>query len=156
MPSACRATEAVGSGELIGQDAPRVLQPSGLAGGALDLHPLLDIELVKRQRGHPGRGGCHPDVLGEFLNGREVGQARRVANQVQERDERVSLAAAVGQFQLPDRLVVLAAEPVDHILRQLAKVVRRVRQGEKLSRRAIDGCSSVHDDVIEVGGELGQ
>ena len=68
----------------------------------------------------------------ELPDGGEVGQLARVADEMQQGDQGVGLAAAVGQFELADRLVVLARQAQDHVLGQLAQVVGRVGQGEEL------------------------
>ena len=93
-------------------------------------------------------------MLDELLDGGQVGQALRVLDEVEQGDQRVGLAAAVGQFQLADGLVVLAREAVDHVLGQLAEVVGREGQREELGGGAVDGRAPVHHHVVEVGGEL--
>ena len=66
----------------------------------------------------------------------------------------MGLATAVGQLKLADRLVALARQAVNHVLRQLAEVVRGIREGEELVGYAIDRRATVHHDVVQVGGEL--
>ena len=48
--------------------------------------------------------------MNSFTAGRS-GRLRRVADQMPQRDQRVGLAAAVGQFELADGLVALAGQP---------------------------------------------
>ncbi len=140
--------EPLGAGDLVGQHAPGVPQPARLAGRPLDLHALLHVELVEAQGHDLGPGRLHADVLDELVDGGQVGQVRRVADQVQQGDQRVRLAAAVGQLQLPHGLVVLAGEAVDDILGQFAEVVGREGQGEELGRLAVDLAAPVHDHVV--------
>ena len=71
-------------------------RPQGLVREAVIV--VLNLDLAERD-GHEPRS--------------EVGQRVRVLDQVQQGDQRVRLATAVGQFQLADGLVVLAREPVD-------------------------------------------
>ena len=67
----------------------------------------------------------------------------------------MGLAAAVGQFQLPHRLVVLAGQPQHHVPRQFAQVVGRVGQGEKLARVFVQrALAALHQHFVEIGGEL--
>ena len=75
-------------------------------------------------------------------------------HEVAERDQRVRLAAAVGQLQLPDGLVVLAGQAQYHVPDQAAQVVRRERQREEFVRLLVDRpLAPLHDDLVEVGGE---
>ena len=78
-PVGMEQPQALGPGDLERQHAPGVPQPAGLARRALDLHPLLGVELVERQGGDPGPGRGHADVLDELVDGGQVGQVRRVA-----------------------------------------------------------------------------
>src|ERR1700686_3131757 len=71
-----------------------------------------------------------------------------------QRDERVRLAAAVGQFELPNGLVVLARDTSHDVADKLSEVVRRKRQREKACRIFVDRLlSALHQHFVEIGGE---
>ena len=77
--------------------------------------------------------------------------------QVVERNERMRLAAAVGEFQLPHGLVALTTEPNGDVLRQLAQRVGGIGEREELRRVFVDGALAAGEgDFVEVGGELGE
>jgi hypothetical protein len=89
----------------------------------------------------------------ELRYGGHIRQIRRVVVQVVLRDQRVRLAAAVGQRQLPHGLVALSRQPVSHVPRQRADAARWERQGEELLRVAIHRLRRAHLHVVKIGGE---
>ena len=83
-----------------------------------------------------------------------VRQRGRVVHQVEQRDQRVRLAAAVGEIQLAHRLVALARQPPHHVPRQVAQVVGRVGQRKELRRVFVNrALAFLEDDLIQIGGE---
>ena len=66
--------EPIGPGELICQDAPRMLEhPDGTVGSRC-LDSRLNVDLVEAQRSDSSPGGPGPNVRLELLNGRQTGQ----------------------------------------------------------------------------------
>ena len=76
----------------------------------MHLHPFLRVELVEWENSDASFGGPHPNMLDELIDGREIGQMLRVADQMPHGDQRMSLAAAVGQFELTDCFLTLTGE----------------------------------------------
>ena len=150
--------QPVRAGELVRQHAPRVAQRAGRAvRGAHPVDAPLHVDLVEaeRHRKRGRQGGA--DVLPELPHRRQVRQPRRIAEQVVERDQGVGLAAAVGQFELPHRLVALPREPAGDVLHQLPQRVGRIGEGEEPRRVFVDGALPARQrHLVQVGGELGQ
>ena len=65
-------------------------------------------------------------MLDELIDGRKLWEPVGVAHQVEERNERVSLAPAVGQLELADRFLVFSSEAREDVLRQLPQVEGRI------------------------------
>ena len=96
-------------------------------------------------------------MLAELAHRRNVRQGGGVLEQVVERNERMRLAAAVGEFQLPHGLVALATEPNGNVFRQLAERVGGIGEREELGRIFVDGALAAGEgDFVEVGGKLGK
>ena len=76
---------------------------------------------------------------------------------MEKRDEGVSLAAAVGEFQLADGFLVLACQALHYILSHLAQVVGGIGEREELRRVFVEGPPALlHSDFVEIGGEGSQ
>ena len=95
-------------------------------------------------------------MLDELLDGGHVRQVVRITQQMQQRDECVRLATTIGHLKLSDGLVVVARQPLDHILGQFAQVVGRVGQGEELGGFLIDLPRLVHHHVVQIRREDGE
>ena len=150
--------EPVVAGELVGEDAPRVLQrPLRAVGGARAFDPLLGVDLVEAERGGERARRGFAEVLAELPDRLQVGQSAGGAEEVVQRDQRVRLPAAVGQLQLPDRLVALAGEPERDILREFPQRVREVGQREEFRRVLVEAAlSRSGHHIVEVGREFRQ
>jgi len=111
--------QTVVAGDLVGEDAPGVLETPGLAGRAPDIHPFFNIQLIEAQPGYTRLGRLLADGLDERVDRRQVGQVVRVLDEVIERDQCVRFAAAVGQLELADGLVVLVGEAQSHVAHQV-------------------------------------
>ena len=119
--------------ELVGEHAPRVAKrtrPAIRRPHALDA--AFDVDLVEAERRGVGAREPPARVLAELAYRRHVRQRLRFPEQVIQRDQRVRLAAAVGQFQLAHGLVALPVQPRRHVLDQLPQGVGRVGQREEL------------------------
>lgn len=108
--------EAIRSGNLKCEYAPRVLQSADLSLGTTYLHAFLGVQLVEGQDRYLRARRRPADVLQELLDGGQVGQPGGVEDQVIEGDQRMRLAAAVGELKLPDCLVDLARQAGDDVL----------------------------------------
>ena len=120
QPVGVNCAKSVRSRELEGQHAPGVAERSGLA--VRPAHPFdasLDIDLVEAERDGERAREIGADVLAELLDRRQAWQRHRVAEEVVEGDEGMGLAAAVGELELPHRLVALPCEPRRDVLHQL-------------------------------------
>ena len=74
-----------------------------------------------------------------------------------EGDERVRLAAAVGELQLPHGLVAFAFEPNGNVLHQLAQGVGGIGEREELGGIFVDGAFAPGEgDFVEIRRELGE
>ena len=158
LPLAVEGAESVVSGKLERQHAPRMPERPPLAarrGNVLD--PPLHVNLVEAERGDEGAREFPTDGFPELPHRRQVGKRRGIAEEVVEGDERVGLPPAVGEFELPDRLVALPVEPVRHVLHQFPERMRREGQRKELRRILVHGPrprSLRH--LVEVGRELRQ
>ena len=150
--------QSVGACKLKSQHAPRMLEGAPLAVRCAHVFDaLLGVDLVEAQRGDERLRQVLAHVLAERRHRRRVRQRTGVAEEVVQRDQRVGLAAAVGEFQLPDRPVGLAGEAKCHVLDQLAERRRREGEVEELGRVLVDGTLSPRQrDLVKIGGELGQ
>ena len=155
---AMNRAQPVGSRELERQHAPGMAQRAGLAVRSADaLEAPLGVDLVEAEGGRERRRQLRAHVLAELLYCRQIRQARGVAEQVAERDQRMRLPAAVGQLELPHRLVAPPREPRRDVLHQLAQRVGRVGQCEELGRVLVDGPSPLGQrNLVQIGCELGQ
>jgi hypothetical protein len=100
----------------------------------------------------PGR--LLADGLDEFVNGGKVGQVVRVLHQMVEGDERVRLAAAIGQLELAHGLVVLVRQAQGHVAHQVAQVVRGEGQAKETFRFLVDRLlAALHQDLVKVRRE---
>ena len=116
----------------------------------------FQIQLVERNRRHPRLWQMLAKVNGraKFLHRRQVRQVGRVIHQMKQRDEGMRLAAAVGEIQLPHRLVALARQPPHHVPRQVAQVVGWVGEREEFLRVFVNrALAFFQDDLIQIGGE---
>ena len=119
------------------------------------LDPPLHVDLVEAERRDEGARELPSDRLAELPHRRQVGKRRRIAEEVVEHDQGVGLPPAVGQFELPHRLVALPIESMRHVLDQLPERVRRKRQREELRRVLVHGPRPRSlRDFVQVGGEL--
>ena len=98
-----------------------------------DLHPFFNVELVEAKSRDTAFGRSLADGLNEFLYGREVRKFVRIVDEVPQGDQRVGLAAAIGQLQLPHCFVVLAGEPQNNVAHELAQIVGGKGKREKSS-----------------------
>ena len=74
-----------------------------------------------------------------------------------QRYQRVGLAAAVGQFELPHRLRVSSRETQHDVPGELAQREGRVGQGEEPGGILVyRPRAPLHHHVVQVGGEVGQ
>ena len=150
--------QPVVAGELVREHAPGVAKHAGIAfRGTHSLDAALDIDLVEAQRSHMRSGQLVTRVLPELTHRRHVRQTLGIPEQVIESDQRVRLAAAVGQLQLPHGLVASPREPRRHITGEIPQRVRWIGQGEELVRllvhRPLAPCER---DLMQIGGELRQ
>ena len=90
--------EAGVAGDLVRKHAPRLLEHPDRPVRSNDLHPLLDVELVETEGRNHRLDGSLADLLDKFLDGRQIRKAVRVVHEVAQGDERVRLAAAIGQL----------------------------------------------------------
>ena len=89
-----KEAQAVGTCELEGEHAPRVLQGPSLAVRAAHvLDPLLHVDLVEAERGGGGPREGVVGVFAELVDGGEVGEGGGVVEEVVQRDEGVGFAA---------------------------------------------------------------
>ena len=133
--------------------APRVPEPALLALRTADFHPLFGVELVEREYHHAGLRRLHPDMLDELVHGGQIREMRRVGDQMPHCDQRMGLAASVGQFQLADGLVALAGEARDNVFGQFAQIEGRIGKGEEFAGVLVDRLRLAHRHVIEISGE---
>ena len=150
--------QTVVSVELVREHAPRVPKNAGLARRRTHaLDAALDINLVKAQRCRMRPRQLVTRVLPKLTHRRHVRQTLRIPEQVIERDQRMRLAAAVGQLQLPYRFVAPTREPRRHITDELSQRVRGIGQGEELVRLFVHRpLAPPERDLMQVGGELRQ
>ena len=121
------------------------------------LNAFLHIDLVETERGDERLGQIGPHMLAELAHGWNVRQGGGIAEQVVERDERVRLAAAVGELQLAHGLVAFAFEPNGNVLHQLAQSVGGIGEREELGGIFVDGAFAPGEgDFVEIRGELGE
>ena len=74
---------------------------------------------------------------------------------MEQRDERVRLAAAVGELELAHGLLVLARQAADDVAGQVEERRRRVRQRKELLRVFVDApLAALQRHVVEIGREL--
>ena len=132
--------------------------PQGARRPVRRAHPFdapLHVDLVEAEGGGERAWQGAADVLAELPHGREVGQRLGVPEQVVEGDQGVGLAAAVGQFELPYRLVALPREPSGDVLHQLAQGVGRIGEGEELLRLLVHRATALPEGhLVQVGGEF--
>ena len=96
-------------------------------------------------------------VFAELADGGQIGQGFRLVEEVVQGDERVGLATTVGHLELADRLGAPASEPGGDVPDEVPEGVGGVGEREELRRVLVDGAASgPGDDLVEVGGELGQ
>ena len=145
------------AGDLESEHAPGMLQPAQLALRPAYLHPLLDVQLVEGERRDPGRRQRRADIGLELLHRGQARQRRRIVREMAQRHQRVGLAAAVGQLELPHRLRVPARETQHDVPRELAQRERRIGEREKPGGVLVyRPRASLHHHVVQVGGEVGQ
>ena len=158
QPIGVHCAQPFRAGELERQHAPGMAQrPRFAVGSAHALDTSLGIDLVETERYRERRRQIHADVLAELLHRGQIRQCVRVAEQMMERDQRVRLPAAIGQLELPHRLVALPGEPCRHVLHQLAQRVGRIGQREEFRRVLVDRPASLRlRDLVQVGGEFGE
>ena len=151
-------SQTVIAGELVREHAPWMAQGAGFAlWRTHTLNAALDIDLVEAQSCNMGPRQLVTRVLPKLAHRRHVRQTLRVPEQVIERDERMRLAAAVGQLQLPHRLVASPREPRRHITDELPQRVRGIGQGEELLRLLVHRpLAPPERDLMQIGGELRQ
>lgn len=70
---------------------------------------------VEAKRRNTGFGWCLSDCLDEFVDCWKFRQFYRVVDQVTQGNEGVGFSAAIGEFELADRLVVFACYAEHHI-----------------------------------------
>ena len=145
-------------GELERQHAPRMAERPPLASRpAHILDPPLHVNLVEAERRDEGARELPSDGLPELPHRRQIGKRRRISKEVVERDQRVGLPPAVGEFELAHRLVAPPIKPVRHVLDQLPERVGRKRQREELGRILVHRPRPRPlRHLVEVGGELRQ
>ena len=150
-------SEAIRSGELKGEDAPRLLEHPERPIGTRRLNALLQVDLVEAQGGNARLRRLESDVCLELLDGRQVGQSGRVMYQMPERDERMGLAPSVVDREFPIRLVALAGQTQSYVSDQGAQVIGRIGQGKEFGRMLVDrSLAFLHDHVVQVSGKYGQ
>ena len=144
--------------KLEGQHAPRMAQRAGLPVWSADSgNAPLDVDLVEAERYRKRPWKLSADMLPELPHRRQIRQRRRIAEQVIERDQRVRLAAAVGQLKLPHRLVAMPGQPPSDVLHQLAQRVRRIGEREELLRFFVDRTPALRQrDLVQVCCKLGK
>ena len=150
--------QPVVAGELVRQHAPRMPERAALPRRSLDaLDPLLDINLVEAERDDPRPRQRAPHGLPELLDGAQVRKRGGIPEEVVERDQGVSLPAAVGQLELAHRLVARSRQPVRHVPDQPAQRVGGEGQREELRRILVHRARTGGErHLVEIGGELGQ
>ena len=150
--------QAVIPGELERQHAPRMAKRPPLASRpAHVLDPPLHVNLVEAERRDEGARELPSDGLPELPHRRQIGKRRRISKEVVERDQRVGLPPAVGEFELAHRLVAPPVKPVRHVLDQLPERVGRKRQREEFGRILVHRPRPRPlRHLVEVGGELRQ
>ena len=115
----------------------------------------LDVDLVEAKRHRKRLWQIRAHVLQELLDRLDFGQSDRVSKQVEERDEGMGLAAAVGQLELPHRPSALPGEPLRHVLYQFAQGGGRERKLEEPRGVLVDGSPSLPEgNFVQVGREL--
>ncbi len=85
-----------------------------------------------------------------------VAQALALLGQVEEGDEGVCFAAAIGHLELLDRLTALPGQAQEDIPHQLLHPVGGVGAGEEHRRFVVDGRRFPGAHAVQVGGELVQ
>src|SRR5206468_3770522 len=133
-----------------------MLEPPCFTLGSTDLHSFLDIELVKRKHSHASLRRGHTHVLHEFLHSWEIRQGLGITHQMEEGDQGMRLAPAVGEFELANSLIALPCQAHDHVLSQLAQVEGRVSEREKLTRLLVDRPRFPHHHVVQVSSKNGE
>jgi len=109
-------------------------------------------------------GRLQSDVGDELLHGGEIArQPGRIVDEMEERDERVRLTAAVGQLKLLYRLIAPSSQPEQDRLDQLPQVESWVRASKELPPVAVDALrrpvgvalarAFTHGHGIEIGGK---
>ena len=146
------------AGQLEGQHAPRVAQGALLPVRRAHVFDApFGVDLVEAQGHREGARQIGADMAPELPDRRQVGQRLWVSEQVVERDQRVGLAAAIGQLQLADRLVAPPVEAKGHVLHQFPQRVRRVGEREERLRVFVDRPAPLpQGHFVQVGGELRQ
>ena len=124
--------------------------------GGLHLHALFGIEPVEDHGCHSRlREAAFQRAVGlELLHGGDVGQRLRCLHQMDQRDQRMRLAAAEGYVQLADGLFRLACQAPGHVAGEITQSHRRIGEGEKLFRVVINTRVVLEHDVVEVSSEL--
>jgi len=142
---------AVCAAELPGQLAPQGADVGsvGLARDGRGLEPVTD-----ENRGR--RAGRRSQLrLGEHaLDARQV-RGRVAGREVQQRDERVGLAAAEVRLQRDDRIPALGAQATDRVDREAAQSLGEVRPAKELPRVSVLVGGVPAPDLMQIGGELG-
>ena len=149
--------QPIGASQLKGQHAPGMAQGAHLPIRATHiLNALLHIDLVEAKRGDERFGQRHADMLPKLPHRRHIRQIRRLPEQVVQGDERVRLAAAVGELQLPHRLVAFPGKPHGDVLDQFPQRMGGIGEGEELRRVFVNRpLAAGQGDFVKVGGELG-
>ena len=158
QPVGVYCAQSIRAGELERQHAPGMAQRAGFpVRPAHSLDTPLGIDLVETERHRERCRQIHADVLAELLHRGQIRQCARIAEQMMERDQRVRLPAAVGQLELPHRLVAPSDEPRCDVLHQLAQRVGGIGQREEFRRVLVDRPASLRlRDLVQVGGEFGE
>ena len=146
------------AGQLEGQHAPRVAQGARLpVRRAHVLDAPFGVDLVEAQGHGEGARQIGADMAPELPDRRHVGQRLRVAEQMVERDQGVGLAAAVGELQLPYRLVAPPSEASGDVLHQFPKRMGGVGEREERLRILIGRAAArPQGHFVQVGGKLRQ
>ena len=77
----------------------------------------------------------------------------RVTHQMEQRDQGVRLAPAVGEFELANGFIMLACQPGDDVPGQLSQVKRGIGEREELLRILIHRTCLSHDYVVEISSK---
>ena len=155
---AVNGAQSLRAGELERQHAPRMAQRARFTvWPAHALDAALGVDLVEAQGDRERRRQLGADVLAKLPHRRHVRQRRRFPEQVVEGDQRVGLAAAVGQLQLPHRLVTAPGKPPGNVLHQLPQGMGRVGQREEFLGVFVDPAAALRQrHLVQVGRKLRQ